>query len=258
MKKSYLFAITLAAMAATSQALAVVNDAPIIELPETPREQVRVSAAVTADNFYTVYYGPEDGGFLAQVGRNERSAAGSAGGYNWSNAERFSFEMNAGDFLYVVAWDDRQHSAMWSGQFTLSDGRTIYSGSNWEYYVSQNASPFISSTGRSGELRDWIVGEDIWTATTGDLWQQASVTAPQGSSPWGKIPELNSQANFTWYERFNRPSPSGTEGNYVIFRLGLSPDFSPVPETSTYAAIVGVAGVVAGSWYRARRKAAKA
>jgi hypothetical protein len=207
----------------------------------TVAQSVSVSGTLTADNFYSLYYGDASGANLTFVGRNERTAGGSPGTYNWSLPETFSFTMQTGQYLYVVAWDDQSTAAMWTGQFLPSGGAPIYSGGSWDYFLTSQNSPFVTGV----EVSSSALSTQISLGNSSG-WTPVTQIAAQGSSPWGTIPGLNSQASIIWDEPFSRPS--ATDDYYRIFRYG------PVPEPSTYAAIVGVAGIVGGSWYRARRR----
>ncbi len=64
-----------------------------------------VTATVTADNHYAIYYGTDNS--LTYVGTNVSGSAGSTGTYNWSAAETWSFNVPVGQYIYVVGWSDQ-------------------------------------------------------------------------------------------------------------------------------------------------------
>ena len=210
----------------------------------TSAHAVNITATLTADNHYGLYYGKADGSELTFVGRNEEGAFGDPGQYNWSLPETFNFNANNGDYLYVLAWDDGFNQA-WIGDFTLPGGGSLLSNtSDWVYKIASGANP-----GEFGDvpLLTTVAGE-IGSAT----WKIPQVSAPQGTSPWGTIPGISSQAKFIWHDSLNDDSSS--DRNYAIFRTKVA--LTSVPEPSTLSAIA-VAGVM-GWMIKRKQKASQA
>ncbi|HTJ97880.1 MAG TPA: hypothetical protein VL381_10455 [Rhodocyclaceae bacterium] len=102
-------------------------------------EALNSTAVITADNHYGLFIGNATGSNLQFIGRNEIGPYGSApnGGSNWYFPEAFSFDARPGDYLYVVAWDDRQ-AASGSGHFlmasfTTPNGVVVTTKSDWVF-----------------------------------------------------------------------------------------------------------------------------
>ncbi|MBN3872613.1 MAG: PEP-CTERM sorting domain-containing protein [Nostoc sp.] len=210
----------------------------------TSAHAVNITATLTADNHYGLYYGQADGSGLTFVGRNEKGASGNPGEYNWSLPETFNFNANNGDYLYVLAWDDGFNQS-WIGDFTLAGGGSLLSNtSDWVYKIASGANP-----GEFGDvpLLTTVAGE-IGSAT----WKIPQVSAAQGTGPWGTIPGISSQAKFIWHDSLDYDSSS--DRNYAIFRTKLA--LTSVPEPSTLSAIA-VAGVM-GWMIKRKQKASQA
>lgn len=210
----------------------------------TSAHAVNITATLTADNHYGLYYGQADGSGLTFVGRNEKGTSGDPGQFNWSLPETFNLNANNGDYLYVLAWDDGLPQN-WIGEFKLASGVSLLSNtSDWVYQIGSGANP--------GEFGDvpllTTVASEIGSAT----WKIPQVSAPQGTPPWFTIPGISSQARFIWHDSLDNDSSS--DGNYVIFRTKVA--IISVPEPSTLSAIA-VAGVM-GWMIKRKQKASQA
>ena len=90
---------------------------------------INFEATITADNHYALFTGNTSS--VTSVGHNELGYGGSLGSYNWSHAETYNFEVNAGDYIYVAGWSDDAVAQGMIGQF-ISDSQTSLSGtSDW-------------------------------------------------------------------------------------------------------------------------------
>jgi hypothetical protein len=191
-----------------------------------------VTATLTADNHYGLYYGQANGSGLTFVGRNEFGSAGNPGVFNWSLPETYNFQPSSGNHLYVLAWDDGGVQS-WLGQFKLPDGSTLFSNTrNWEYTIGSGSNP--GTVGNVPALA--TVASDIANA----IWKTPLASAPNGSAPWGTIPGISSSANFIWSDNFNS---TATDPKYVIFRTKTAvavPESQPI----TFAGLVAI-GLVA-------------
>jgi hypothetical protein len=175
-----------------------------------------VTATLTADNHYGLYFGDADGSNLTLVGRNEVGSAGSAGSFNWSVAETWNFNVNAGQYLYVLAWNDGGPQS-WIGQFATSSTTLVTNTQNW-VYTAGGANP-----GESGPLpATSSVASLINTAN----WASVATQAANGTGPWGTIAGVGA-ANFIWSDSFN----PNANNNYVIFRSADPIVAVPEPET---------------------------
>ncbi|TPW07018.1 MAG: hypothetical protein FD129_2622, partial [bacterium] len=167
-----------------------------------------VTGTLTADNHYGLYVGTTDGSSLTFIGRNETGTAGNPGAYNWSLPEAYTFSVPLDNHIYVVVWDDGGPQS-WIGEFALPGGQTLYSDPTaWEYTIGSGANP-----GESGPVPPLsLVQSDIATGA----WLPVGASAPNGSAPWGLIPDISSQASFIWHDTLDAASSS--DGHFVIFR----------------------------------------
>lgn len=191
------------------------------------KAEASVTATLTADNHYGLYYGALDGTGLTFIGRNEVGTPGSTPGtLNWEEPESYIFDAPGGNYLYLLAWDDEQQQ-MIIGDFILPDASVIHTNSvDWLYYVSTNPNP-----GPSGAVPSLgTVAADISGAT----WSIPGADA-NALSTWGSISGIDPSANFIWHDTFDINSSS--DGNYVIFRSANPipdvPAASPVPEPAS-------------------------
>lgn len=199
-------------------------------------QAAQITATLTADNHYGLYYGQANGDGLTFVGRNELGSSGAPGAFNWSLPEQFNFNVDAGDYLYALAWDTALTQS-WIGEFQLPNGSSLLSNtSDWEYFVSSEDNPAFSG----GNLPSiGTVASDISSAT----WATPQASAPQGSDPWGIIPGISSSAQFVWHDTL--VDNSSSDNHYVIFRTRNSvvpPEAVPEPASVFGLLAIGVLG----------------
>lgn len=197
-----------------------------------------IKATVTADNFYGMFYGNENGSALNFVGRNETGDGGSSGTYNWSVAETWDFEVNTNDYLYLVTWDDGRVAESWIGEFEVN-GKTILSGADdWEYIVGGD-NPYLAD-----KATNLLPGNaELSSLIDGASWQDTISIGKNGISPWNNIAGIDQDAD--WLQ-----TASHTEGKYTIFRTRVpAEDVADVPEP---ASMVGL--LVVGAIATAKRK----
>ncbi len=77
---------------------------------------------------------------MTLVGRNEVGFNGNPGAYNWSLPESYSFQAQAGSYLYVLVWDDGGPQ-MWAGQFDVQGVSLFSDTAHWQYTVASGANP---------------------------------------------------------------------------------------------------------------------
>jgi hypothetical protein len=159
---------------------------------------------------------------LTLIGWNEPGLAGDPGSFNWSLPEEWTFNVGEGSYIYVLAWDDGGQQ-MWTGHFSLPDGSMLYSDTtSWLFTVATGPNP-TSSGGLPGHA---TVTTDILGAT----WAAPAAAVPNGSGPWGVIPNLSFAAQFVWHDTLDANSSS--DDHYVIFRslapiVPISPNSAP-------------------------------
>ena len=227
MNKSFLSSIAVAMTGTVFSIAATITSA-------TSAQAAQITATLTADNHYGLYYRQANGDGLTFVGRNELGSYDDEGNYNWAVPEQFNFNVNAGDYLYVLAWDTALAQS-WIGEFQLPNGSSLVSNtSDWEYFVSSEDNPAFSG----GNLPSiGTVATDITNAT----WSTPQASAPQGTDPWNIIPGISSSAQFVWHDTLKDSSSS--DDNYVIFRTKnsvITPKNVPEPSSVLGLLAVGV------------------
>ncbi|MBX2862294.1 MAG: PEP-CTERM sorting domain-containing protein [Leptolyngbyaceae cyanobacterium MAG.088] len=221
--------------------LSAIASASLLTVGAVEANAADIKATVTADNFYGLFYGNEDGSNLNFVGRNETGDGGSSGGYNWSKAESWDFEVNNNDYLYLVAWDDGRVAESWIGEFEIA-GKTLLSGADdWEYIVGDD-NPYL--TDKSTNL---LPGSDELTSLIdGAEWQDTVSIGKNGINPWKTIDGVDQEAD--WLK-----TASHTEGKYTIFRTGTTvgdladlpdEDTADVPEPASMLGLLAVGAMV--------------
>ncbi len=207
-------------------------------------------AILTADNHYGLFHGNSTGSTLNFVGRNEKGPNGSTGGYNWSHAETWDFNMNSKDYLYVVAWDDQSVDESWLGEFKFNDAKNnayslLSKPDAWEYVITQkgtNPGDWGDTPGNA-EL-GWEISNAEWIGAKSRGLNNGS------TSPWGRIGEVTSDAEFL-NTTTNTTGSKRDNDRYTIFRTRLSiadtvkvPDPKSVPEPASMLGlfVIGAAG----------------
>lgn len=196
-----------------------------------------ITATFTADNHYSIY-NTLTGGGIGYVGGNETGAAGSVGQYNWSRAETFTFE-TAG-VVYIAAWSDKSVAQGLVGQ--LSNGiETIYSGdARWQVF----ATGISRNTGDPHPLAAEIASQ-VALADANNLWGTPFVGGQNlaSTAPWGKIPEIQTDARWMWNQIAGVANPlqgGANHDEYLIFRIDAA---VPAPGAAAVLASVGLVGL---------------
>jgi hypothetical protein len=188
---------------------------------------VSIEATITADNHYALYFGAANGSFVTFVGRNELGYDGSPGSYNWSEAESFSFDIIHGDYIYIAAWGDDDTAQGLLGQFVIPDwGTTILTNTlDWEVYLTFNDKDDDSPAPTESEMESEISGAS---------WNIVLDYIDHGSSPWGYVSGISSEADWIWGSYL---TPGSNYGEYQIFRTQI------IPEPATVL-LLGLGGLI--------------
>ena len=175
---------------------------------------ITMEATITADNHYGLYFGAVNGSLVTFVGRNELGYDGSPGSYNWSEAESFSFDIIAGDYIYIAAWGDDDTAQGLLGQLVIPDwGTTILTNtSDWEVYLTFNDKDDDSPAPTESEMESEISGAS---------WNIVSDYIEHGSDPWGYISGISNNADWIWGSYL---IPGSNYGEYQIFRTQVIPE----------------------------------
>ncbi|MBD2771673.1 PEP-CTERM sorting domain-containing protein [Iningainema tapete] len=192
-----------------------------------------ITGTLTADNHYGLYTGNKDGSLLNFIGRNEKGPNGSTGGYNWSAAETWKFDINPGDYIYTVVWDDAAVAESWIGEFTLPDGSKLLSNpKDWEYVISNGKNP--------GDYGDVPLLSELQTEIKNANWIASTAVGFNGIQPWGTIQGVSANAQF-----LNVSNPNSQ--NYTIFRTQAPALAASVPEPASALGLLAFGAIATGS-----------
>lgn len=198
-------------------------------------EAVTVTATVTADNHYGLYYGTESN--LTFVGRNEKGGPGNPGTYNWSLPETFAgLQLSESDRFFIVVWDDSvvDGSQALLGQFITEDGGTLLTNAGeWAYFVTTGANPGTDGDPPSANSLEALLVPAQWTRPLS--------TALNGTEVWaaytgGPTPGISTQAYWLC-----RVTCDGSTSALTVYRS------APMSEIQGRALVVGAVPLPATS-----------
>jgi hypothetical protein len=186
-----------------------------------------LQAVLTADNHFALYLGQADGSGLRLVGRDQVG--------DWQNPELFPLEYQAGEHIYVVAWDNPgavTDPQMWIGLFETPGIPLGSNTSDWAFVEG----PTNSNPGIVLSTNVLSVITELQAQINNGGWQFPLAMATNTAGPWGGRPELVahfkvSPANFIWSDTLGHASLSNTNESYLIFRSidAIIPPSNPIP-----------------------------
>lgn len=185
---------------------------------------VPVTATLTADNHYALYYGNADGSGMTFVGMNEIGAGGDPGEFNWSLPETFTFETDA-DYIYIVAWSDDVVAQGLIGQFNIASGLFVTGTNGWEVAIADEDLDDGSPAPATGVLSSFVFGA---------TWGNVTNSLPNGAAPWGTVPGVATSAAWIWGGELIGGGLGGRE--YQVFRF--RPAGEEIPEPASVALLL--------------------
>lgn len=198
-----------------------------------------ITGTLTADNHYGLYYGDESQ--VQFVGRNEVGPYGSGPGkYNWSDPETYTFEVEAGDYLYVAAWSDDIVAQGWIGEFSFGGSTKLTNTSDWEVLLTDE------------HLDDYapeLSESDLFAMIGAGTWGSIDYSLDHGDGPWGSIAGLSDEADWVWGTPLM--AGAGYSGEFQIFRTQVEAPV-PTPEPATFL-LLG-SGLFGLSAFRRKRR----
>ncbi len=160
-----------------------------------------VTAKVVADDYYSVFVGSADGTSLGLVG-------GSNGALWYQQGGAFTFNVGAGDYIYVAAWDSAFYGPphMWIGEFVIG-GTTLVSNTT-DWFSKYDAS-----------IKDPTLAQVKALIQSSQSWGGIGISAPDGGSTYGDLSPANGALHI-WHDSFGGTSAS--QNGYALFRTAAA------------------------------------
>ena len=177
-----------------------------------------VTATVTADDTFSLWAGMADGSGLRSIGADSDDY--------WATPNTFTFNVAAGEYLYLLARDLYGAPHAWQGAFTTGAGTLNSSAAGW-------VGTAVASTTVSQAM---ISGASF----------HSLVEYPSNAGPWGDTVG-NGSAKWVWV------SDAHSNDGIALFRSAAP--VVAVPEPESYAMFLAGLGLV-GALARRRRPAA--
>lgn len=194
-----------------------------------------VTGTLTADNHYALYTGGNTN--ITYIGGGETGANGFVSGYNWSQAESYTF--NAGRYIYVAAWSDDAVAQGLIGEFFLpNQDRLVTNNSDWQVFATGIDLDTGAPHPTAGHLTAQVAlanSNGLWT-TPGQYMNNTAQT-----NPWGAISGIAGDANWIWATppgNSNVFIGNGDWDEYLVFRTQV-----PAPGAAVALAGAGLIGL---------------
>ena len=197
-----------------------------------------MSLRISADDVYVAYVGNSNGTGLVQIGSDGNKA----------DAENYSFNASAGQYLYVLAWNHPGANSLTQAlQASVTDGSTtrVTDASHWQAATMG----FWNDGAEYGNLPPPLVVAEA--RTSGATWTSDIVAAAASDPRWGDV-HGGGTAQWIWKADFGTAWPNN---GLFAFRTALDagdPGNGSVPEPASLAlTLMGLGGA---AWLRRRRE----
>jgi hypothetical protein len=208
-------------------------------LVSSAAQAVTVTAKVAADDYFSV--------FVGDAGATSLTFVGGSGNATWpSQGAPFTFNLGAGEYIYVAAWDSADFGPphMFIGEFDIGGTTLLTNTTDW-------VSTYDPSI------------KDPSTSQVQALAQSATWTTPGASTPNGSCVAAcygtllgGSAADRIWYDVF---SGGVTQNGYALFtNAPLGGNVAAIPEPETYAMMLAGLGLLGFAARRRKQKEAAA
>ncbi len=195
------------------------------------------TATINVDNYYLFYTGTANS--ASYVGQDVSSTG-------YKNADNYNINVNAGEYVYIYAWDTGYRDGFAGAFTTTTPGFSdFYTGFNngWEYILAPQQITASSST----IVPDLTTINDIFSPGYGDTWHPVV----GGWSNYYRDPDSTYDipgAEWIWGDERTYASNLGSPS--YIFRYQINTTAVPVP-----AAIFMFVPALLGGFIGLRRKA---
>ena len=199
--------------------------------------QVDATVWVTADNYFAVYLGHEDGSELRWIGEDSDA--------DWTTVEAIDFEVSARDHLYLAAWElpgDSSSPQMTIAEVALPNATVGTDAASWEWVLGPvDANP--GATPPDPAPSDAAIEALIRDAA--GTWSPPAVEADRSSDPWGwATGGFASGTRFIWADTFDNDSITNVDNTYALFRSldplvgeGNDLDLDPIPVATRFRTV---------------------